>query len=123
MSEIQTLNYNEENNLILRFEELIGAIKSNIAGLNVQQAMPRIIVGIRSYFLSLGEPKANVKEYKNTGDAMNLEITQQLPDTHEKIDLTDAKIAIAVKDDMVIVYQYIEEVGWLELVNAEASSQ
>ncbi len=123
MSEISTSNYDEENNMIVKFEEFIGAIKPNIVGLKVQQALPRIIVGIRSYFLSLGESKANIQENKITGNALNFEITKQLPDTYEEIDLTDARIAIAIKDDKIIVYQFIEEVGWLNLVNAEASSK
>jgi hypothetical protein len=118
MSELQTSNYDEENNQIVRFEELIGSIKPYIEGLKIQDAIPRIIVGIRSYFLSLGESKTKIKEYKNTGEAINLDITKQLPEINEEIKLTDAQIAIAVKDEMIIVYQYIEGAGWLALVEA-----
>ncbi|MFC1647649.1 hypothetical protein ACFL10_01490 [Patescibacteria group bacterium] len=120
MGEKQTPGHDEESNLTLKFEELIGAIKPAILGLDVSQAMPRIKQAIRAYFLAIGKSMVDIKGNESVSDWQNLEIISDFPELHEIFELADNTIAIAAKEDTIVVYQFIGKNRWVHLITAQS---
>lgn len=112
MNELNTPRYEDENDITTNFEELIAAIVPYIKGLNLTDAIPRIRQGVRGYFVNIGKPLTNF-------DENNLSRTRELPQRNHIFILNDARIAIALENETITIYQDMGE-DWLKFITCSA---
>jgi len=112
MNELNTPRFEDENDLTTNFEELVAAIAPYIKGLNLADAIPRIKQGVRGYFINFGKSLTKFEEN-------NLSRTQELPQPNQIFMLNDSRIAIAVENENICIYQDMGE-DWLKFLICSA---
>lgn len=125
MSGPDAARYEDESDLVLKFEELINVINPTINGKNVEQGTRILQIGIRAYFFELG---FNVTKIIDSDESRKIivkgqeNIISELPNISHEFQLTDGTLAVSLVDEKIMIYQKVAEGKWLIIATAEVSS-